>query len=314
MVLAVAYVNGFTDAPNSVASCVATKTLTLKKALRIAAISDFAGSITVGIINGRVTERILELSSNGNNGDLYVVSLFSAMLSVVIWAVVASYYGIPTSESHSMLAGIFGASVAVNQGFENINTYKWISTLSGMILSLIFGFISSLLFSELFDRLLKNKNVIIFDRIRVVLCIISSFLHGAQDSQKFAGIILSVIADSFTQNKYSEITTTFVCAIMISIGIVTGGEKIIYEVGSTLVNLNKLRGLSADLSGLVCLGVSTFSGIPVSTTHIKTSSIIGAGFVNGINYNSVIKLILAWIITFPICMVLSYILTLFIIK
>ena len=308
MILSVSFVNGLTDAPNSVASCVATKTLTIKKALRIAAVSDFAGSMTAYLFGGKVADRIVELSSTQNN-ELYIVSVFSAMLSVVIWAVTAWYFGIPTSESHSLLAGLFGSSVAVNNGFENTNINEWIITLSSMIISVISGVILSYILSLIADKIINKNNYTKLEKCRVVFCIISSFLHGAQDSQKFSGIIITLLSlnSFFIERKQTELIVTVLCAFMISVGTLLSGNRIIGEIGNNLVKLNKLQGFSADLSGFICLGLSTALGVPVSTTHIKTASIIGAGSINGyINQKSVTKLIIAWIMTFPICMLLSY--------
>ncbi len=312
MILAVAFVNGFTDAPNSVAACVSTGVLPVKKALRIAAVSDFVGSVSVGLFSGKVYEKIITLTSFDCDEITYDISVFSAMLSVVVWAVSAWYFGLPTSESHSMLAGIFGSSVAVNDGFYNIN--EWTNTLIGLILSVLSGFITGYILSYLMKRILKNDVILKYDKYQIVLSIFSSYMHGAQDSQKFVGLIASVLSIEY-KSLSNYYFVMIICSLIISLGVLTGGERIINTIGNDMVKLDKLSGLSADISGFICLLISTLCGIPSSTTHIKTSSILGAGIIKKeININILIKLIITWILTFPVCGMLSYIITAVIIK
>lgn len=314
-VLAVAFVNGWTDAPNSVAACVSTGVLSTKKALVISALADFAGSLTVGLISGKVSERMIDLASYSNDKELYIVSIFSVMLSVVIFSVSAWCFGFPTSESHAMLAGLFGSSVCINEGTVNINYSEWINTVIGLIFSIIMGYVFGYCFTKISFYLLKKDSYIKLKKFQIVSAVLSAYLHGAQDSQKFTGIALSVLTVYYNQNKNSDFKITFLVALIISAGILTSGEKIIKTVGNDLVKLNALQGFSADISGLICLFLSTLCGIPVSTTHIKTSAIMGAGSVNGkINTKTASKLIISWVLTFPVCAIISYILTFIIIK
>lgn len=309
IILCVAFVNGWTDAPNSVAVCVATKVLPLKKAVRIAAVSDFVGSLTVGMLSGRVCEKIIILTDLECNNKVLTVSVFSAMLSVIIWAVSAWYFGIPTSESHAMLAGLFGSSVAVNNRFDNININEWIKTFSGLIISIIIGFISGYIFLKIFTCFCENYNSEKFKNYQIISSVLTSFMHGAQDSQKFVGLIISVLSISpeISSSGYLHFAMTILCSLLISFGIVSGGERIINTVGKDMVKLDCLSGLSADISGLLCLFISTLSGIPISTTHIKTASILGVGIKNNnINIKTTIKLFLVWLLTFPACGILSY--------
>lgn len=317
MVLSVAYVNGWTDAPNSIAACVATNALPLKKAVKIAALADFAGSLTVGLLSGRVSEKIMELTEYNGSKEVFVISVFSAMLSAVIWAVTAWYFGIPTSESHAMLAGVLGSSAAINHGFSNINVDEWINTAIGLLLSVVAGFLMGFIFSKFISLFLTNKSNQLFKKSQIISAVLTAFLHGAQDSQKFVGILMSVLYASKYINQFNglHLMTTLFIAFMISLGTATGGERIIKSVGNDLVELNEAQGFSADVCGLICLCISTLAGIPVSTTHIKTSSILGSGAVNGkINWKTAAKMFAAWIFTFPICAILSYVITCFVIK
>ncbi len=312
--LAVAYVNGWTDAPNSIAACVSTKALPLKSAIKLAAVSDFIGSVTVGLLSGKVSEKISYLSDCCGKSEISSVAIFSAMLSVVIFAVIAWYFGIPTSESHALLAGIFGSSLALNGGIGNVSLDVWLNTIIGLVLSLVLGFISGYILSVLSIQL--NFSNAFFINSQILSAILSAFMHGAQDSQKFVGILMSFLGDKPNHNNLNIIFTLF-CGGLMALGTATGGDRIIKTVGSDMVYLNNIQGFSADFSGLGCLIISTLIGLPVSTTHIKTASILGAGLSGGnknINKNIVSKMISAWIITFPVCALLSYIISSVIIK
>ncbi len=316
MILSVAFVNGWTDAPNSVAACVSTGVLPIKKALRIAAFSDFAGSVTIGLLNGKVAERIIDLSLVKGENNIYHVLVFSVMLSVIVFAVSAWYFGFPTSESHAMLAGIFGSSICINKGFNGIDFSEWINTITGLVSSLCIGFLVGMILMKILIRYGRNRIYSKFRNIQIILGALTSFMHGAQDSQKFVAVAITVLclkADCYSERL--KIIVTLLIAITISVGILTSGEKIIKTVGKDLVTLNELQGFSADLSGFICIFILTMLGFPVSTTHIKTSAIMGAGSINGkIDKNTAKGLIASWILTFPVCAILSYSITLFIIK
>lgn len=309
MVLSVAFVNGWTDAPNSVAACVSTGILPVRKALIISAVADFLGSITVGLFSGKVSEKIINLSLCGIDREAYLISVFSVMLSVVIFAVLSRFFGLPTSESHAILAGIFGTSLFLNKGFVNIDVNEWLNVCGGLLISVLTGYAFSFLFLKfLLFCSENNKLKFRFKNIQIISGFLTSFLHGAQDSQKFVAIVLSILNENKTEN--SEFKITFLVAVIISIGILTSGDKIIKTLGNDLVKLNDLQGLSADISGILCILIFTLLGYPLSTTHVKTSAIIGAGSVNGkINKKTASELIISWVLTFPVCAMLSYVLT-----
>ncbi len=309
-VLAVAYINGFTDAPNSIAACVATNVLPLKKALKIVAYSDFFGTILIGLLSGKVSERIILLADLGNNNDLYIISVFSSMTAAVIWSIFSWYFGIPTSESHALLAGIYGATSSIHNGFRNINTEEWTTVLIGMIFSVFIGFIGGHLFSKVFNKIIKKESDILLKKLQIISAIVTAFLHGAQDSQKFVGIIMVVLMSLKSDYKNMYCLITVICGLFISAGILTGGDRIIKTVGNEMVKINKRQGFSADFAGIICLLASTLCGLPVSTTHIKTVSLLGAAKANGeINKKTVLNMFISWIMTFPVCILLSFLIT-----
>lgn len=312
--LAVAFVNGWTDAPNAIASSVSTRSISMKKAIAVAAVSDFAGAIIIGTLNGNVTETIVNMSDFGTDSKTALLSVSAAMTSVVLWAVFAWYFGIPTSESHALIAGLTGASVAVNGGFNGVKADEWKKVIYGLALSVAVGFILGFLISKItvviFKRKDKKETDSFFSKMQIVSSIFMSFMHGAQDAQKFVGVLLLVskTASGFNSDK-APAWMLFLCSIIIALGTATGGERIIKSVGMDMLKLRKDQGFSADISGAICLLASTLLGFPVSTTHTKTSAILGVGVAKSfksVNWRVAGEMVAAWLLTFPGCGLLGW--------
>lgn len=313
MTLSVSFINGFTDAPNAITSVVVTRTLKLKTAVLFAAFADFFGALVIGLTSGKVTLTISNIVSFGNDVRTSVISIFSAMLSVVIWAVAAWFFGIPTSESHALIAGLSGASVAVNGGFTGIDFSEWKKVLYGLVISLIIGFFAGYFIScitvKLFRTVPKNKSDSFFKYLQIISSFAMSFMHGAQDSQKFAGVLMLIIVSSNISVPNFRLPIIMLCSVIIALGTAAGGEKIIKSVGMDMLNLRKDQGFSADMAGSVCLLISTLAGFPVSTTHTKTSAIMGVGAaksIKSVNWRVAAEMVLAWILTFPCCSFLGW--------
>lgn len=316
--LAVAFVNGWTDAPNAIASCVSTRTIKLRYAVILAAAADFAGSLTVGLSSGRVTRTVMNIAGFGDDNDKAVIALCGAMISVVIWAVSAWRFGIPTSESHALIAGLTGASVAVNNGFTGINSSEWTKVLSGLVLSTFLGFFAGYAVSKLtvkiFSNVEKTKADVIFRFSQIASSVLMAFMHGAQDSQKFAGILAIVFSLSGIKSSFTDSFTVLILisSAAIALGTATGGGRIIKAVGMDMVKLRRDQGFSADLSGAVCLLISTLLGLPVSTTHTKTSAVMGVGVsksIKSVDWSVAGEMVAAWLFTFPGCGLIGWAVT-----
>lgn len=313
--LAVAFVNGWTDAPNAIASCVVTRSLSLQKAVIMAAVCDFAGAMIIGVFNSKVIMTVANLADFSMNG---MPALCAAMTCVVIWATAAWAFGIPTSESHALLAGIMGAGVAVNGNFTGINSAELMKVVSGLILSTLLGFASGFIMSKLtvliFEKSEKSKCDVMFRRSQIVSGALMAFMHGAQDSQKFAGILSVAVSASGFEFQNSKINRFMILAssAAIALGTVTGGARIIKAVGMDMIKLRRDQGFSADMAGALCLLISTVLGLPVSTTHTKTSAVLGVGAsksIKSVNWSVACEMAAAWILTFPACALMSFIIT-----
>lgn len=315
LTLGVTVVNGWTDAPNAIASCIATRSLKPKTAVMTAAVFNLLGALVMAKINTSVAETVLEVASFGGNCDKALVSLCAAMAAVVIWAVAAWIFGIPTSESHALTSGLAGASCAVNGSFTAVGLKK---VLFGLVFSVALGFFLGFISTKAVELICRNKNrndvEPTFKKLQIIGASSMAFMHGAQDSQKFLSIFLLgfCLSQGEAECSVQEIPfyLTFLCAGIMSLGTSIGGYRIIKAVGMDMVNLTRYQGFSADIAGAVCLFVSSVFGLPVSTTQTKTSSLMGAGAAHrakSVNPAVALQMVYAWTLTFPGCGLLGYV-------
>ena len=318
LTLGVIFVNGWTDAPNAIATCITTRCMSTRSAIWMSAIFNFLGVFVMTQINSSVASTISNMVDFGGNTREALIALCAALFSIVVYSVGASYFGIPTSESHSLIAGLSGAAIAIQNGIGGINMDEWAKVLYGLVLSLILGFATGWVVCKVVSlvcyRMDRRKTNRFFRGAQIFGAAAMSFMHGAQDGQKFIGVLFLGIAFSNGQGSVSGISIPvwlmLVCSVVMAAGTSVGGEKIIKSVGMDMVKLEKYQGFSADLSAAFCLLYSSLFGIPVSTTHTKTSAIMGVGAVkrlSSINLGVVKEMVLTWIFTFPGCGLISFI-------
>jgi len=261
-------------------------------------------------INFSVTKNMVNLIGfNGNDG---VISVFSSIISTIIFSLVALKYGIPTSETHSLIAGLAGSGIALNN-MKNINSDEWIKVLIGLTWSIICTIFFCKIVNYIFRNKLRNLNESIHKNMQVFSCVILSFMHGAQDGLKFIGIFIiyfcsinnNAISENLKSQEYIWIII-FVSSIM-SIGVGIGGKNIVNNIGFNLTKLTNVDAIITDITTGCTLLLASLLGIPVSTSHCKTVSIVAIG--KKVNYSNVKNIIKAWITTFPVCFLLSYIIT-----
>ena len=298
LTLGVIFVNGWTDAPNAIATCITTRCLGARTAILLSAVFNFLGVFIMTQINSSVASTISNMVDFGSNTQQALIALCAALFSIVVYSVGASYFGIPTSESHSLIAGLSGAAIAIQNGVGGINMDEWVKVLYGLVLSLLLGFLSGYLFCKLLTVLCVNMNrqkTNAFFRVAQIFgAAAMSFMHGAQDGQKFIGVLFLGM---------------LLCSTVMGLGTSVGGEKIIKSVGMDMVRLEKYQGFASDMSAAFCLLLSSLFGIPVSTTHTKTSAIMGVGAVKrltAINFGVVKDMMLTWVFTFPGCGLISF--------
>ena len=317
LTLGVIFVNGWTDAPNAIATCVSTRCIGVYKAIFMAAVCNFLGVLIMTMLNARVAMTIKNMVNFGGNNEDALIALCAAMAAIVIWAIGAWYFGIPTSESHALIAGLTGAAIALQGGLDGVNAQEWIKVLYGLVLSTVIGFGAGYLICKLITVICsgvnRHKANKFFTGGQIVGGAAMAFVHGAQDGQKFLGVLLLglflVNGMDDTSSAVIPLWMMLLCSSVMGIGTSIGGKKIIKSVGMDMVKLEKYQGFSADIAASLCIFVSTILGIPVSTTHVKTTSIMGVGAVkrmSAINYSVVKDMVLTWVLTFPGCGLIGF--------
>ncbi len=317
LTLGVILVNGWTDAPNAIATCVVTRCMPVRAAIFMAAVFNFLGVFVMSLINSSVAEKITKMVDFGDNYEVATVALSASLFAIVLWATLAWVFGIPTSESHALIAGLTGSAIAVSGGLDGVNPAEWVSVIIGIFVSVLLGFGLGWLICKgvmlAFRRMERRKTEVIFKYAQIAGAAGMSFMHGAQDGQKFMGVIILAVffANGMDPAGMSEINVAeellwlmLVCSAVMGLGTMMGGKKIIKSVGMDMVKLEKYQGFSADIASSISLLFCSITGLPVSTTHAKTTSIMGVGAVkrlSAINFGVVKEMVLTWILTFPGC-------------
>lgn len=317
LTLGVIFVNGWTDAPNAIATCVSTRSMGVTAAIIMSAICNFFGVLVMTMVNATVAMTISNMVNFGGHSDVALIALCAALFAIVIWAIAAWYFGIPTSESHALIAGLSGAAIALQGGFSGINGAEWVKVLYGLVLSTVLGFGSGYLICRLVVTLCRNldrrRANSFFKGAQIFGGAAMSFMHGAQDGQKFIGVLMLgiVLANGGENTAGAQLPVwmMLLCSVVMGFGTSIGGKKIIKSVGMDMVRLEKYQGFSADIASALCLLLSSVFGIPVSTTHTKTTAIMGVGAVkrmSAVNFKVVKEMVLTWVLTFPGCGVIGF--------
>ena len=316
--IGVIFVNGWTDAPNAIATCVVTRCMPERMAILMAAVCNLLGVLVMSLINSTVAVTIKNMVNFGGDNKMAMYALCASLLAIVVWAVAAWYFGIPTSESHALIAGLSGAAIALQGGFSGINAGEWVKVLYGLALSTVLGFAAGYLVCKITVSLCRNKDRGktngFFKAAQIAGGAAMAFMHGAQDGQKFMGVLLLGLYMAndmdMTGGAVLPIWMMVLCSLVMGLGTAVGGRKIIKSVGMDMVKLEKYQGFSADMAAAGCLLVSTIFGIPVSTTHTKATAVMGVGAVkrlSAINFKVVKNMVFTWILTFPGCGLIGFI-------
>lgn len=302
------FLNGFTDAPNAITTVVSTNVLPFKKAARRSAFFNLMGIIAMCFINFKIANGIssLVILKNGKEG---LIALLSGMLACGIFSGIASVFGIPTSETHGLVAGLTGSAIAIGNCHQ-VNFVEWVYVIFGLIWSVFGVFVivkmTRFLFKNKLYKIEKRK----IENCQKWTSYGLSFMHGAQDGQKFIGLVilyLSMLKGScgIHNDAKSNIWIIIFVAMILYMGVSFGGKRIVEKIGNHTVELDYVKGIISDIGTIVNLLLASLWGIPVSTTHVKTMSIIALAEKN-CNRKNIFQIVLAWITTFPICFLLSY--------
>ena len=310
------FVNGWTDAPNAITTVVSTRVLSPKAAVGLAAVFNLLGVLLMGTAVAKTIGNIIELTP-GTDG---LITLAAAQISIVAWAVGAWRFGIPTSESHALIAGLTGAALA-GSGLGSVSWAEWQKVLLGLAISSVLGFVSAWLLtvgvSKTFGKMKRRRANKFFSMGQIASAAAMAFSHGAQDGQKFVGVIAfalmlgSVIpmGGAFTVPIWVMVGV----AALMAVGTSVGGYRIIKTMGIDMVKIEKYQGFSAEIAASACMIAATIFGIPLSTTNTKGTAIMGAAAarrLSNVNWGIVKEMFTAWILTFPACALIGYLMAL----
>ena len=319
LVLGSIFVNGATDAANAIAEPVGTRSISVDNAILMSVICNFIGLVAMSFISTAVADTVSGMVDFGGDSHAALVALAAATVGIVAWGVGAWVFGIPTSESHALIAGLTGAALAVSGGLQGVNWDSWVKVIYGLVASSVLGFGAGWIITRAIRYFCQNVNRKkadrLFGNLQVVGAAGVALMHGAQDGQKFMStamlaIILSM-GKTLSEVGGFPLWVEVMCAGVMAIGTAVGGKRIIKKVGMEMVQMEKYQGFAASLSATASLLIASLTGLPVSTTHTKTAAIMGAGAakdVRSVNWGVAKEMMYAWIFTFPGCGLIGFVL------
>lgn len=302
------FINGFHDTANSIATAVSTKALKPRHAIMLAAVMNFVGAMAFTGVAKTITKDIVDPFTLTNGS----VVILAALLAAITWNLVTWYYGIPSSSSHALIGSIAGAAIAA-AGFAALNYGGFIKILQALILSPILAFAVGYLVYSIFKVVFKNNNLTKTNRnfrlIQIATAALQSFSHGTNDAQKAMGIItMALIVNNYQSSDDIQLWVQATCAAAMAFGTSVGGWRIIKTVGGKIMKIRPVNGVAADLTGAAVIFGATFIHLPVSTTHVISSSIMGVGAshrLKGVKWGTGKTMLITWVITMPISAALA---------
>ena len=308
LILAAEFVNGWTDAPNSIATVVSTRVLSPQRAVIMATLLNTAGAFSGTAVAATIGKGIVDASI------INTTTVAAAMVGIVLWSSLAYYMGgLPTSESHALVAGLAGAGLAT-AGPSVLLWEGWRKVLIGLLFSTFLGFLGGLgimlLLYRVFYRSRPGTVRILFGRLQVLTAAFMAFSHGSNDGQKFIGVFtLALVLGGILPEFAVPVWVILLCAATMGIGTALGGWKIIRTMGIRLTKLEPIHGFSAETSAALVIEVASRFGIPLSTTHTIGTSIMGVGSIqrfSAVRWGVAGEIIMAWLLTFPACGLIAY--------
>lgn len=308
------FANGWTDAPNSIATVVSTRVLRPLHAVAMAGVLNLAGALLFGTaVAETISEGIVD------HGFVTLNTIAAAVLGATLWALGAQYLGLPSSESHALVAGLIGAGFGAG-GIDALLSEGPTKSGIGLITSPVGGFfLSLLLMVAIFWAFAKFRPSLVrrlFGKAQIVSAAFMAFSHGTNDAQKTVGIValalhLDRVRSGAQVPEAIPIDTWMIVAagIVMGVGTMVGGWRVIRTIGLRLTKLEPVHGFAAETGAAAVITGASHFGIPVSTTHAIGSSIMGVGAterLSAVRWGVAGQVVTAWILTWPSCMVLGY--------
>lgn len=307
LILAAEFVNGFHDAPNAIATVVSTRVLTPQQAVGMAAVLNFAGVLATGtavaatVGKGIIDPKVIDLAT-----------VAAAMVAIVTWNLFTWRLGLPSSSTHALVAGLTGAGL-VAAGPSALLGSGWEKVLLGLLFSTVVGFGVGVLLMVSIFWILRRANPLTtrktFGKLQIVSSAVMAFSHGSNDGQKFMGILtLALLLDGAISSFAVPWYVMLLCGVTMAAGTMFGGWRILKTMGFKLTRLEPVQGFAAETAASATILAASHFGIPTSTTHTISTSIMGVGAsgrFSAVRWGVTRRIVLAWILTFPACAILG---------
>jgi PiT family inorganic phosphate transporter len=302
-----AFISGFTDSANAIATSVGSRSLSPTFAVIMAGVLELVGALTGTAVALMIGKGIVSLDM------ISPVTVLAALCAAMSWSILTYFYGIPVSETHGLVGAIIGATLAFAAPSAIIWSGLW-KILIAIILSPVLGFIGGAVLMSIIYALFANapshKMTKLFKNLQRFSAAFMAFSHGKNDAQKPMGILVMALALYFGWKDPSvPLWVILSVGLTAGIGVAYGGWKIIKTIGMRVTSLSPAQGFAAETSSAGVMSIASVFGIPVSTTHTITSSIVGAGAIkrlSSVHWDVFFDIVISWVVTLPITIFSGY--------
>jgi PiT family inorganic phosphate transporter len=313
LILAAEFVNGWTDAPNAIATVVSTRVLSPYQAVVMATFLNILGAMSGTAVAATIAKGIVDPAI------INTVTIGAAMVGIIFWSTVAWFYGLPTSESHALVAGLAGSGLAV-AGPSVLLWEGWRKVFIGLLFSTFLGFLGGVLIMLAIYWLFRESRPgtvrATFGRLQVFSAAFMAFSHGSNDGQKFIGVFaLALVLGGILPEFRVPLWVILICSGVMGVGTACGGWRIVKTMGLRITKLEPVHGFAAETSAALVIEAATRLGIPLSTTHTINTAIMGVGShrrFSAVRWGVAGEIVTAWILTFPVCGIIAYLVASFV--
>jgi PiT family inorganic phosphate transporter len=298
------FTNGFHDTANAIATSVSTRALSPRMAVLLSAVLNLAGAIiTVVFFQAKVSNTIGKLVAFKAG----LIVIIAALLGAIVWNLITWYLGLPSSSTHALVGGLAGAAIAAAHGLGGVNGGEFWKTVTSLVISPPAGFLVAGIFMTALLLTVRRMRPAPLNRafrsLQILTAALVSYSHGANDAQKtMAAITLALVATGHLAKFKVPIWVVLLSATAIAFGTYAGGWRIIRTLGWRIYKLDPATGMTAQLAGAAVIQLATQFGLPVSTTHVVTGSVMGAGAaqrMSALRWGVGANIVVAWIVTIP---------------
>ncbi len=302
--------NGWNDSANAIATVVSTRVLTPMQAVILAAIMNVAGAFLTTAVAKTIGKGIVDPK------DITLIVVAAALSAGFLWNTVMTFFGLPVSASHAIIGGMIGAGAAhLPGGFADLNlsglTKIFIALFTSPIIGILFGYWFMKLLIRFFCNVSPGAMNKYFGRLQILSASFMAFSHGSNDAQKGMGVItLALLSGGYISSLDVPFWVILMCALSMGMGTAFGGWRVIKTLGHKMLKLQPVHGFAAETAATAVIIGASSMGLPVSTTHIITTSIMGVGAtkrLSAVRWGVAGKILMAWIITLPACIGLSWV-------